>query len=81
MARVLSEAERREVEELRQTFEKLYGTLRPELERLYDGQYVAIQVKTGAYFVARKRREAIALAERSLGSSDYCWSRRIGAVP
>lgn len=72
-------ADRKEVAALARSFEKIYARLRPELAG-FVGQHVVIQVKTGEYFVARTRHQALAKAAKALGSTDYCWSRRIGAL-
>lgn len=73
-------ADRKEVAALARSFEKIYARLRPKLEPDLDGQHVVIQVKTGEHFVARTRQQALAKAAKALGSTDYCWSRKIGAL-
>jgi hypothetical protein len=73
-------ADRKELDELARSFDRLYAKLRPTLEPALVGQYIVIQVKTGQYVVARKYRDAMALAEQTFGTSDYCWSRKIGSL-
>lgn len=71
--------ERVQVAQLSSAFRQRYAELRPRIEAGFWGQHIVINVQTGAYFIAPTREKAFESAEKALGSSDYCWTRRIGA--
>ncbi len=58
-------------------FQERYAELREELERNAPGQHVVINVKTGEHVIAPWPNEALDLARRTFGSTDWCWSRKI----
>lgn len=67
-----------ELAELTQRFREIYDKLRRALEASHLDEYVVINVRTGKHVVARWPDEAMALAKQTFGSSEYCWSKRIG---
>jgi len=52
-----------------------YEEIRGELEPQHRGEYVAIEVDSGAYFVGRTPEEALTQAERAFPDKVFCLIR------
>lgn len=61
-------------------FRETYNSRKAELEAKHFGDYVVINVKTGKSVIGSTPRAAMEIAAKEFGSTDYCWSRRIGAL-
>lgn len=52
-----------------------YEEIRPELEAEHHGEYVAIEVDSGAYFVGETPQEAFEQAEEAFPDRAFCLIR------
>lgn len=62
-------------EELDQLGWARYEEMKPELEAKHHGQYVAIEVDSGAYFVGETPQEAFEQAEEAFPDRAFCLIR------
>jgi hypothetical protein len=61
--------------------EARYEELRPRLEATQENQYVAIQVDTGEYEIARSSAEAMRLLRARFAPNGRFFARKIGNQP
>lgn len=74
----IEEQSNAELERLNERFRDIYNGIRDSLEAKHHGKYVVINILTSQHVIARWPEEAMEMAQKVFGTTEYCWSKRIG---